>query len=178
MHEIWDIFRDFAAGAPDAVSLIFGVDRAGPDEGYPDDVVGRPIVYIAWNHSGAADDAERDTAALRVGAEAAHDNDREHPVPRGPDRPRPRLRLGQPLVHHEPQRERHPTGSARRGRRRRARPPRRDSTFSITALGGAIGRVPEDATAYAGRAAAFDLSADSAWTDPSLDEANREWARG
>ena len=37
--------------------------------------------------------------------------------------------------------------------------------FSITALGGAIGRVPEDATAYAGRAAAFDLSADSDWTD-------------
>ena len=40
-----------------------------------------------------------------------------------------------------------------------------DSSFSITALGGAIGRVAEDATAYAGRAAAFDLSADSSWTE-------------
>ena len=54
-----------------------------------------------------------------------------------------------------------------RGRRR----------FSITALGGAIGRVPEDATAYAGRAAAFDLSADSSWTDPALDDANIDWCR-
>jgi hypothetical protein len=44
-------------------------------------------------------------------------------------------------------------------------------------LGGAIGRVPEDATAYAGRAAAFDLSADASWTDPALDEANVGWCR-
>ena len=47
---------------------------------------------------------------------------------------------------------------------------RATATFSATALGGAIGRVAEDATAYAGRAAAFDLSADSSWTDPPLDE--------
>ena len=32
-------------------------------------MVGRPICYIAWNHSGTADDAERDTAALRAGPE-------------------------------------------------------------------------------------------------------------
>jgi len=51
------------------------------------------------------------------------------------------------------------------------------ATFSITALGGAIGRVDEDATAYAGRAAPFDLSADSSWTDPSADDANIEWCR-
>jgi len=52
-----------------------------------------------------------------------------------------------------------------------------DATFSITALGGAIGRVAEDATAYAGRDAAFDLSANSSWSDPALDEANADWCR-
>ena len=40
-----------------------------------------------------------------------------------------------------------------------------EGTFSVTALGGAIGRVPEEGTAYAGRAAVFDLSADAAWSD-------------
>ena len=30
-------------------------------------MVGKPIVYFAWNHSGAATDVERDTAALRSG---------------------------------------------------------------------------------------------------------------
>jgi long-subunit fatty acid transport protein len=50
-------------------------------------------------------------------------------------------------------------------------------TFSITALGGAIGRAAEEGTAYAGRAAVFDLSADSAWSDAALDDANRDWVR-
>ena len=52
-----------------------------------------------------------------------------------------------------------------------------EGTFSITALGGAIGRVPEEGTAYTGRAAVFDLSADAAWSDPALDDANRDWVR-
>jgi FAD/FMN-containing dehydrogenase len=52
-----------------------------------------------------------------------------------------------------------------------------EGTFTVTALRGAIADVPEDATAYAGRAATFDLSADIAWTDPDLDEAARAWAR-
>ena len=37
--------------------------------------------------------------------------------------------------------------------------------------------MPEDATAYAGRDAAFDLSADSSWTDAALDDANVDWCR-
>ena len=52
-----------------------------------------------------------------------------------------------------------------------------DGTFSVTALGGAIGRVPEDATAYAGRAATYDLSADANWSDPGQDQANADWCR-
>ena len=35
----------------------------------------------------------------------------------------------------------------------------------------------EDAAAYAGREAAFDLSADTSWTDPTLDEASCDWTR-
>lgn len=52
-----------------------------------------------------------------------------------------------------------------------------EGTFSVTALGGAIGRVSEDATAYAGRGAAFDLSAEANWTDPVLDRASADWCR-
>jgi hypothetical protein len=47
----------------------------------------------------------------------------------------------------------------------------------VTALGGAIADVPEDATAFAGRAARFDLSADANWTDAADDEANADWCR-
>jgi FAD/FMN-containing dehydrogenase len=52
-----------------------------------------------------------------------------------------------------------------------------EGSFSVTALGGAIARVAEDATAYSGRRSPYDVSADSAWTDPALDQANADWCR-
>jgi FAD/FMN-containing dehydrogenase len=176
VHETWGIFRDFAADAPDALALIFGIAKAGADEGYPDDAVGRPIAYIAWSHSGAADDAERDTIGLRSGPEpltttigsmpylevqTAHDlafawGNRSFIKSQNAHGIRPEgLDAVVDLV------EVAPAGAS----------------FSITALGGAIGRIPEDATAYAGRAAAFDLSADSDWEDSADDATNIEWCR-
>ena len=157
-------------------SCIFGIAPAGEGEGYPDDVVGQPIVYIAWNHSGSADDVERDTAGLRDGPEpltatigsapylevqTAHDlafawGSRSFIKSHNANDVRPEaLDEVVELVGAAPG----------------------DASFSITALGGAIGRVAEDATAYAGRAAAFDLSADSNWDDAADDEANIEWCR-
>jgi FAD/FMN-containing dehydrogenase len=176
IQEVWTVFRDYAPSAPDAVSVIFGIDRAGADAGYPDDLVGKPITFLAWNHSGSANDVERDTAGLRVGptsvattigsvpyldVQTAHDlafawGSRSFIKSHNANDVR-REALDE-LVEHV------------------ATAPG-EGTFSVTALGGAIGRVPEDATAYAGRASAFDLSTDSSWTDPALDEANAEWCR-
>jgi FAD/FMN-containing dehydrogenase len=177
IQDVWTVFRDYAPGAPDTVSVIFGIDRAGPDAGYPDDLVGKPITYLAWNHSGSVDDVERDTAGLRVGptpvtttiasvpyldVQTAHDLAFAWGSSRsfinshnGNDVRREALDELVELVATAPG----------------------EGTFSVTALGGAIGRVPEDATAFAGRASAFDLSADAGWTDPGLDEANADWCR-
>ena len=69
VQELWGIFRAYALQAPDTVSCIFGLDRAAPDVGYAEDMVGQPIVFFAWNHSGAAEDVERDAAGLRQGPE-------------------------------------------------------------------------------------------------------------
>ena len=175
VQELWGRFRDYARTAPETVSCIFGLDRAGPDAGYAEDMVGKPIVFFAWNHSGAAADVERDTAGLRDGpapltttigsapyleVQTAHDlalgwGSRSYIKSHNADGIRPQALddlvglLAEPGV----------------------------ATFSITALGGAIARVPEDAAAYSGRAAAFDLSADSSWADPSDDRANIGWCR-
>ncbi|HEX5578529.1 MAG TPA: FAD-binding oxidoreductase [Candidatus Limnocylindria bacterium] len=176
VQELWGIFRDYALSAPDAVSTIFGLDRAAPDAGYPEDLVGKPIVYFAWNHSGAAGDVERDTAGLRNGptpltadigsapyleVQTAHDlafqwGSRSYIKSHNADGVRPGALDG--LV------ELVATAPA-------------GGSFSITALGGAIGRVPEDATAYSGREANFDLSADATWTDAVDDEAGIGWCR-
>lgn len=50
-----------------------------------------------------------------------------------------------------------------------------DCSFSLWAWGGAIARVPEDATAFTGRDAAFWVSAEALWDDPDLDAAHVQW---
>lgn len=176
VQDLWSRFREYALKAPDTVSCIFGLDQATPDAGFPEEMVGRPIAFFAWNHSGAAEDVERDTAGLRDGpkpltttiasapyldVQTAHDlafawGSRSFIKSHNGNDVRPEA-LDE-LVEHLADRP-------------------GEASFSVTTLGGAIGRVAEDATAYAGRAAAFDLSADSSWTDPALDEANLEWCR-
>jgi FAD/FMN-containing dehydrogenase len=176
VQELWGRFREYALQAPDTVSCIFGLDQAGPDAGYPDDMIGRPIVFFAWNHSGQADDVERDTAGLRDGptpltttiasvpyldVQTAHDlafawGSRSFIKSHNANDVRPEA-LDE-LVEHVADRP-------------------GEATFSVTALGGAISRVAEDATAFSGRASAFDLSADSSWTDPAADKANLDWCR-
>jgi hypothetical protein len=176
IREIWDRFRDAAPTVPDTVSFSVGFDQAGPDAGYPDELVGRPIVIVAWNHSGDLADHDRDTAALRqakdpltstigsqnfLDVQTAHDlvlgwGQRSYIRSHNADDVRlEALEAIAELVADRP-------GWA---------------TFGITALGGAIARVPEEAMAYAGRASAFDLSADSSWTDAELDDANIAWCR-
>jgi FAD/FMN-containing dehydrogenase len=175
-HDVWAVFRDYAASAPNAVAVIFGIDRAGPTVEVPDELAGQPIVYIAYNHSGDAADVERDIAGLRIG-----------PAPVAETRSSPpylEVQGAHDLV----------LGWGRRSyllgtNGHDLRPEAIDSlvelvasapgegSFSVTALGGAIGEVPEAATAYAGRAAAFDFSADIAWTDGTDDERCRAWTR-
>jgi hypothetical protein len=52
-----------------------------------------------------------------------------------------------------------------------------ESSISITSMGGAIGRVADDAMAFSGRASPFDIAPDTSWADPALDESNAEWTR-
>ena len=94
IHELWPIFRDFAAAAPDTIAAIFTVALAEPAADYPDSVAGRPIVVISYNHSGAAEDVERDIAPLLGGPEAGLGDGDQRAVPDGAALERPRARLG------------------------------------------------------------------------------------
>ena len=176
VHEVWPIVRDFAAVAPDAVSLIFGIGRAEPAADYPESVAGGPIVIVAYNHSGDAASVERDVAPLRSGPEPVSTTTGSEPylevqtandLAMGPghrtyimggyaDDIRPEA--FDALVEHV---ARGPEGGS----------------FSITVQGGAIARVADDAMAFTGRDARFDMSADTAWEDPADDDMQRGWVR-
>lgn len=51
------------------------------------------------------------------------------------------------------------------------------STLDIWQLGGAMGRVPADGTAFGDRSAPYLLGVESNWKDPSHDDANLAWTR-
>lgn len=175
IHEVWATLRDYAPVAPDAVSLIMEIGHADPTADYPV-VAGEPIVIVGYNHSGDAATVERDLAPLRVGPEPISSTDSSQPyleVQTAND-----LVMGwghrsfiggilandvrpeavDALVDHV---ARGPAGGS----------------FGITVQGGAIARVPEDATAFTGREARFDLSAGTGWDDPADDDVNRDWVR-
>ena len=176
IHELWPIFREFAASAPESIAAIFTVARAEPAADYPDSVANRPIVVISYNQSGAGEDVERDIAPLLQGPAPASRTATSEPylaAQRSSDLDlawgsRTAI-LGGYVEDCSPavldafvaQVEQIPG----------------DSSISVTAMGGAIARVADDATAFTGRTVPFDVSPDTAWNDPHLDEANGTWVR-
>jgi len=176
IHEVWAMFRDFAAVAPDAVALIFVIGRAEPASDYPESVAGQPIVIVSYNHSGDAAAVERDLAPLQVGPKPVSSTSGSQPYLevqsandlamgwghrtyiKGGYADDFRTKALDALVEHAAQAP-------------------AEGTFAMTAQGGAIGRVPDDAMAFTGRSARFEMSADSGWDDPAIDEVHRGWVR-
>jgi FAD/FMN-containing dehydrogenase len=176
-HEVWSIFREYATTAPDAVAAIYTIGRAEPAGEYPESLAGRPIVVVSFNHSGASDRAEADTAGLTRGPTPA--------VVTAGSQPYLEVQASSDLTMAWGTRS-FILGGYIDGLAsadidaiidHAARAPG-EGSVSVSLQGGAISRLPEDATAFSGREAPFDISADTAWKEPSLDEANADWVRG
>lgn len=170
------MFRDFATVAPDELGLILSIGRAEPAADYPESVAGGPIVIVSYNHSGDGSAVERDVAPLRSGPEPVSSTD------------------GSPLYLDVQTSSDLAMGWGRRGYimggyANNFRPEALDAlvehaerasiggSFAITVQGGAIGQVPDDAMAFTGRGARFEMSADTDWDDAALDETRRDWVR-
>ncbi len=174
--ELFAFFRDFAATAPWEISGLVTTFHALPAEDFPPEVAGQLVAAISVTYCGRPEDADRDLAPLTAFGK---------PVV-ATVQPRPYLEVQRIFddemawghrvyaksvyVDSAPDRligalvdvaSAMPTGG---------------SAF-IGALGGAIARVPEDATAYAGRSAAFEVGVDCTWDDPALDADFVTWAR-
>jgi FAD/FMN-containing dehydrogenase len=177
-QDVWDVFREYVDGAPDQVSVIYGIARPGASAEDPADPAApaEPVVVVSFNHSGRGDTVERDTAGLRRGPEPISVSESSQPYVE--------VQTAHDLAFAGGQRsfikglyanEVRPAILAELAELVATAPG--DGTFSITAQGGAIARVDDDATAFSGRAARFDLSADTTWEDAADDDANRAWTR-
>jgi FAD binding domain-containing protein/berberine-like enzyme len=177
-HELAELYGEAIASGPAELWATFGVALALPAANFPPALAGRPVVVVSVHHCGPPDQAMRDLASLRafgppvvdtVAAkpylEAQHLNDQPQAwghrfymksafLPSLPDE------VITASVEH--------VSGLQDGI---------DGDVSIWAWGGAIADVPEEATAFTGRDAAFWVSAEVMWEDPALDNASREWGR-
>ena len=67
-REVWEVFQDYAATAPETISMIYAIAPPEAEDGTAPAGAG-PVVVVSFNHSGRADAVERDTAGLRRGPE-------------------------------------------------------------------------------------------------------------
>ena len=176
VHAAWAMFRSFAEVATDELGLILSIARAVPGTDYPASVAGGPIVVISYNHSGDAATVVRDIAPLNAGPEAVSRTDVSQPYLEAQTANDLAMGWGH-------------RSYIKGGWADDFRPEALDaliehvakgpesSSFAMTVQGGAIGRVPDDATAFTGRDARFEMSADTEWDDPALDDVRIEWGR-
>jgi len=176
VHDVWANLLDYAARAPDAVAIILGIGRAEPAADYPEALAGRPIVIVSYNHSGDAAAIERDVAGILAGPKAASSSSGSQPYLQVQSSGDDAMGWGH-------------RSYIKGGYADDLRPETLDalvdlaalapgeSSFSMTVQGGAVGRVPDDAMAFTGRAARFEMSADAIWQDPADDERYVAWVR-
>ena len=174
--DAWHAFRHVLASAPRELGLSYVVGRAVPAEEYPAEIAGGPIAIIALSYIGTEAEARDALAALDDGPPVVMDTI-------GPKRYLEiqglydeaygwgqryyaygafaddlHDRTIEALVDH---------AAAGPG----------DPGFTASAQGGAIADVPESATAFAGRTAAFRTIAECAWEDPQDDDRAMDWCR-
>jgi FAD/FMN-containing dehydrogenase len=178
MKSAIQFFRDFTETAPDEVSAIgfAGVFPPGAHQ-FPEEIHGQPFFAMGALYAGPAEEGERILEPLRsfrppvidfsgvtpyVEAQQAFDPDY-------PDgwryywKSANLMRLDDDVIDVFVEHAR--------------RQPSPFSTTDLWPVGGVVTHVPDDATAFFGRRAAFLMNPEANWEQPEDDEANLRWVR-
>ncbi len=172
-------WRDFVQSAPDEFrGSMVEVSTIGEDPDLPESLWGEPVIAVAGVWAGDADDGERTLQPLRELAEPLADMSGPMPyrevqqifdaqAPKGVYRAYYKSLLLNDLD------DTTVDAIAARAVER----PSATSLCSVWDLGGAVGRVPADATAFGARDMNWMLSIDMLWEDAADDQRNITWAR-
>lgn len=170
-------WRDFVANAPDEIHGI-GLAWSVPDaEEFPPELRAQPVVIPTVVYAGDLEEGARMTQPLQeLGTPLL---DLSGPIPWtvlqaafDPFFPAGRLAYWKSIYVDNFSDEAIAIAIDRAAKR-----PSSMSAVTIWHLGGAIARVPENATAFGRRAAPFAVSAEATWTDPAKNDANIAWSR-
>jgi FAD/FMN-containing dehydrogenase len=177
-NEILPKWRDYMATAPDEVTGLAEFSTIPTDPAYPENTWGRRVVALATVYDGPADEGDRITHPLRSYGEPLLDFSGRMPYrvlqtlydgifPKGRDRCYWKSTYLKNLE----------TNTIADITKLLAKRPSEMTYASIWKFGGAVQRVPADATAFGDRSMPFMLSLDAIWSTPAEDNANISWVR-
>ena len=178
-REVFAAARDVMADAPDEVGCMLGFMTLPPEEPFPAEYQGQPAAFLVPSYAGSVEAGETALAPLREIGEPILDG----------VAPLPYTGLQQAFDAGNPDGNRYYWRAELLDDLTDEaidalvafltdRPlPSPFSTITIETLGGAVGRVPADATAYPHRGAMYDAGLWGNWTDPADDERVTQWVR-
>lgn len=170
-------WRDFCASAPDEICSIVLCGTTPGEEPFPEEIHGRPFVALATLYAGSVEEGERVLQPLReLGTPLA---DFSGPAPYvevqsnfDGDYPDGLRYYWKSLYM-----ERFDDAAIDMVLKLTKERPSPLSTVDVWQLGGAMGRVASDATAFGERSAPWLLGVESNWEDPQADERIKAWTR-
>jgi FAD/FMN-containing dehydrogenase len=174
---------DYASQAPDELTVMLIVTHAPPAPYIPEERVGEPVVLVALCYCGDPAEGERVVAPLRALAEPIADTIAPMPYPGmfdlfpgmfglTADDELPSSRLAVRSMYLEELTVEVIETIVAHGARARAP----FAMAEIRPLGGAMARVPVEATAFGHRDKQYMFAAIAEWDDPAEDEQHQEWA--
>ena len=176
-HELLHTFRDWAVVAPDEITAIVNLTTAPPLPVIPAEWHGKKVAAFIATSSGPIDEGESLVGAFRTVGEPIADL-------LGPMPYQAIQTLIDPLWEKGIHAYFKATNLARvddelidRLCALHLEAPGPQCEIHVHQMGGALARVPEDATAFAERSMPFLLNAVTGWRDPAETESHTEWTR-
>jgi FAD/FMN-containing dehydrogenase len=169
-------FRALMEGAPDELGALCNVVRLPPAPFVPPELRGRPAVAIAVCNSGRPDAAADDVAVLDGLAPPLLKRIAGIPYVRAQRLFDAAGRAGSFVHGAAGQLARLDDAVCAAIEDHAEHLPSSESIVMISAMGGAVGRVPQDATAFSHRDTAFSYALNAVWTDPAEAERHLAWA--
>jgi FAD/FMN-containing dehydrogenase len=171
-------WRDYMAEAPDELSSVLFFWSVPPGEPFPTEHHGKPVVVVAGVYSGAVEDGESVVQPLRELGQPLIDLSGPWPwlgLQSGFDALFPKGAFYYWKSRALPELSNAAIDEIAEWAARRPSPL---TDITIWHHGGAVSRVGETETAYAGRDAPFLVTGEASWADPAQTDDALAWARG